>query len=334
MTIVLGDAWFALLGFILFLALALDGFDLGVGILSLLTRNEARRSLMMGAIGPIWHANFTWLIVLGGLLFGAFPLAYGVVLSALYLPVMITIFALIFRGVSFDFREESENKGAWNLGFGLGSLLAALGQGLVAGGFLSGFAMKGNLFAGGVWDWLNPFTVLVALTLFAGYVLLGATYLIMRTDGALQQDCYRYAQAAAWSLLLLASGVGLWAVFKYPFLARKWFVWPGAWLTTFPTFLAVLTFALLILSLLRLKETAPFFWSLALFACGFFGMSASVHPYVIPPAVAIAAAAAPEGILLIMLVAMCVLVPLMLMYNGYQYLVFRGKVTEGGYGGE
>jgi len=334
MATVLGDVWFGIIGFLLFLALALDGFDLGVGILSLLTRKEERRSLMMAAIGPVWHANLTWLVVTGGVLFGVFPLAYGVVLSALYVPVMITIFALIFRGVSFDFREESTNKKAWNLAFGLGSLLAALGQGFVAGGFLSGFAMQGHLFAGSISDWLNPFAALVALVMLAGYVLLGATYLIMRSDGGLQQDCYRYAQTAAWSLLLLAIGVGLWAIFKYPFLARKWFVWPEAWLTTFPTFLAALAFVMVISSLLRLKETAPFFWSIILFACGFCGLAASIHPYVIPPSVDIAAAAAPEGILLIMLVTMCVLLPLMLLYNGYQYWVFRGKVSEGGYGGE
>jgi cytochrome d ubiquinol oxidase subunit II len=332
MTAILGDIWYALLGFILFLALALDGFDLGVGIISLFTREESRRSLLLSAIGPVWHANLTWLVVLGGLLFGAFPLAYGVVFSALYVPVLIMLFALICRGVSFDFREEARSKFTWNLAFGLGSLSAALAQGFVAGGFLSGFTMAGAAFAGSIWDWLNPGAALIALAMASGYLLLGATYLILKTGGDLQQDCYRYAQAAAWSLLLFAVGLGLWAVFQHPFLARKWFVWPTLWLTAFPTFLAAVSFGMLIYSLLRLQETAPFCWSLALFAFAFLAMAASVYPYVLPPAVTIVQAAAPTLVLAIMLAVVGVMLPLMLIYNGYQYLVFRGKVTKGGYG--
>ena len=175
MELSLPDLWFALVGFMLFLAVVSDGFDLGVGILSLLTRDERRRSVLMGSIGPVWHANLTWLVVLGGVFFGAFPVAYGVIFSALYLPVFVMIIALAFRGVSFDFREEAQDQGPWNLAFGLGSLAAALAQGFAVGGFLSGLNLAGDRFAGGVWDWLNPFAALVALGLLCGYVLLGAT---------------------------------------------------------------------------------------------------------------------------------------------------------------
>jgi cytochrome d ubiquinol oxidase subunit II len=329
METLLPDIWFGLIGFILFLALALDGFDLGIGIISLVVRDEARRAIMMGSIGPVWHANLTWLVVTGGLFFGAFPLAYGVILTALYLPLLLMICGLIFRGVSFDFREEAAGKLSWSLAFGIGSLGAALGQGFVVGGFVSGFKMMGSQYAGGGWDWLNPWAALVALGLLSAYGLLGATYLVMKTEGRIQEDGYRYAQVAAWSLLVVATGVGLGAIFQYPFLARKWFAWPGLWLTSFPILLGGVAFVRLIYSLRRLKETAPFLWSVMVLLCASFAMAASIHPYVIPPEISLTTAAAPAGTLKVMLGVMAVVLPLMLIYNGYQYLVFRGKSKSG-----
>jgi cytochrome d ubiquinol oxidase subunit II len=330
--VILPDVWFALLGFILFLAVVLDGFDLGVGIISLLARDENRRDILMSSIGPVWHANLTWLVVLGGLLFGAFPLAYGIILPALYIPLVVMLFGLILRGVSLEFRQEARRQGPWSLAFGWSSLVAAASQGLVVGGFLSGITVQGSRFAGSVWDWLNPFATLVALALVSGYVLLGAAYLILKTSGEVQLDSYRHAQAAAWSLLLLGAGVGLWAIFKYPFMARKWFVGPAWWLTTLPAALAGLSWIMVLFSLLRLKERGPFFWSLLLFFWAFWAMAASLHPYVVPPAVTAQAAAAPALTLKVMAMVVGVLLPVMLIYNGYQYLVFRGKATGAGYG--
>jgi cytochrome d ubiquinol oxidase subunit II len=324
--------WFAIIGFVLFLAVVLDGFDLGIGILSLFTQDETRRSILMGSIGPVWHANLTWLVVLGGLFFGAFPLAYGVIFTALYIPLIIMIIAMAFRGVSFDFRAESQDKRAWNLAFGLGSLFAALAQGFAVGGFLAGLKMQGDKFGGGVWDWLNPFATLVALALLCGYVLLGATWLILKTTGDIQHDGYRHAQVGAWSLVILAAALGVWSIYKYPFLARKWFAFPGAWLTFIPLMLAAGAFILLIRSLLKLQETAPFVWSLIFFALAMFAVSASLHPYVIPPSITLTAAAAPHLTLVTMLILVAILLPIMVIYNGYQYIVFRGKVTGEGYG--
>jgi cytochrome d ubiquinol oxidase subunit II len=239
------------------------------------------------------------------------------------------LLGLIVRGVALEFRGEARRQGVWTLAFGLGSLVAALAQGLVVGGFLSGLAIQGRRFVGSSWDWLNPFAALVALAVVVGYVLLGAAYLIVKTEGDLQRHCYRYALAAAWSFLALALGVGLWVSLKDPFLARKWFTWPGFWLTTFPAILAVLCFVMLILSLLRLKEVAPFYWSLLIFALIFLATAASLHPYVIPPAVPAAEAAAPVPTLAVMLAVVGLLLPVMLAYNGYQYLVFRGKARAG-----
>ena len=326
----LGDVWFALLGLILFLALALDGFDLGIGILSLFCRDEAQRTTMLKSIGPVWHANLTWLVVLGGLCFGAFPLAYGVVLSALYLPLSLMLLGLIFRGVAFDFREEARNKRPWNLGFGLGSLTAALAQGFIVGAFVGGFQVQDRVFAGGVWDWLSPLAALLALGLLCAYLLLGATYLILKTEGEVQENAHRQAQVAAWALLIVAVGLGCWGIFKYPFLARRWLVWPSFWLTTCPIILAGLSFVLLLSSLLKASDRAPFGWSLAIFFFAFLAMAASLHPYVIPPAITVAEAAAPPLTLAVMLAVTAVILPLMLIYNGYQYLVFRGK-AGGGY---
>ncbi|MGA9755581.1 MAG: cytochrome d ubiquinol oxidase subunit II [Desulfobaccales bacterium] len=332
MAMILPDLWFALVGFILFLAVVSDGFDLGIGILSLLTRDEHRRSMLMGSIGPVWHANLTWLVVLGGVFFGAFPVAYALIFSALYIPVIVMLVALAFRGVSFDFREEARDQGPWNLAFGLGSLAAALAQGFAVGAFLGGLNLAGDKFAGGVWDWLNPFAALVALGLVCGYVLLGAAYLIMKTEGDLQHDNYRYAQATVWSLLIVTGAVGLWASVKYSFLARKWFSWPEAMLTTGPTCLGVVAFILVIRSLLKLRETAPFVWSLVGFALMMFAAAASLYPYVIPPILTLKAAAAPTLTLMTMLVFVGILLPVMLLYNAYQYRVFRGKTTGRGYG--
>lgn len=332
MELSLPNLWFALIGFILFLAVVSDGFDLGVGILSLFTRDERRRSILMGSIGPVWHANLTWLVVLGGVFFGAFPVAYGVIFSALYIPVSVMIIALAFRGVSFDFREEAQDQGPWNLAFGLGSLSAALAQGGAVGGFLGGFNLAGDKFVGGVWDWLNPFAVLVALGLLCGYVLLGATYLIVKTEGDLQHDQYRYARAAAGSLLVMALAAGLWAYVTSPFLARKWFIWPEAWFTTVPACLGAVAFSLLIRSLLKRRQTAPFVWSVIWFALMMFATGASLYPYVVPPSLTLEAAASPPLTLKIMLILIGLLLPVMLIYNGYQYRVFRGKTTGGGYG--
>lgn len=331
MEMMLPDLWFVLIGFVLFLALTLDGYDLGIGILSLFTKDENRRDIFMGSIGGFWHANLTWLVVTGGLFFGAFPLAYAIIFSALYIPAIAMILALAFRGVALDIREESEHKAGWGLAFGLSSLAATLTQGFVIGGYLAGLAMEGNRFVGGVWGWLNPFAALVALAVLSGYVLLGATWLIIKAEGDVQLDGYRYAWVGAWTLFVSALPLVVWSFYRYPFLADKWFTWPGFWLTLFPLLLAAVAFIFLNISLSRLKETAPFLWSMAIVALGMLALAASIHPYIIPPSITLDKAASPNNILGIMFIVMVFMLPIMLVYNGYSLFVFRGKVT-GGYG--
>ena len=327
MTALLPDIWFFLLGFILLIYVILDGFDLGVGIISLGYRDENQRSLLMGSIGSVWHANQTWLVVLGGLLFGAFPLAYGLVLSALYIPVVLMLFGLIFRAVSLEFRVEAQYQRPWSLAFGWSSLLAALAQGLVLGSVLNGLQVEGNRFAGSVWDWLQPLPVLAAGGLVCGYLLLGATYLVLKTEGEIQRRSYLQARSAAVLTLLYLLVLGFWGFFRVPHLRPGWLGWPLLLAAIF-----ILLSVGLLYSLKQRRELAPFLWSAAIFLVGFAGLAAGLYPCILPPGMTIAGAAAGTLTLKIMLIVVGPLLPVMLIYNGYQHLVFRGKTREGGYG--
>ena len=328
----LADIWFWLIGFILILYVVLDGFDLGAGMLFLWTRDARRRGLILGALGYTWHANQTWLVVLGGLLFGAFPLAYGVVLSALYIPFGLMLLGLILRGISFEFREEAHHKGFWNLAFGGGSLLAALGQGLVLGGILSGLNPAGGTYAGGVADWLNPFTLLVSAGLGFGYLLLGATYLIFKTGPEMDHYCREQASVAAFLSLCITLAVIIWFSQINPSAVQKWTSWPDLLITSFPFLLSLFTFFLLLNTLRTGKsETAPFIQAILIFAFSFISLAGSLHPYILPPEVTVYAAAGQALTLKVMLVVMVPLLPLMLLYNAFQYQVLSGNVSEAGY---
>jgi cytochrome d ubiquinol oxidase subunit II len=326
--IFLGDIWFFLIGLILVLYVVLDGFDLGVGVLSLFARDEDRRATMMTSLGSVWDANETWLVVLGGALFGAFPLVYAVALHALYIPITLMIFGLIFRGVAFEFHAHAERKTFWGVAFGLGSFVAAAMQGLALGGIISGIQVTDGQFSGGIWDWLNPFTLLVALGVIAGYALLGATYLIMKTCGELQQRSYRRARIAAWVMLASAFGVTAWTPLQYPQVITKWFAFPDIFYIGLLPLGAALAFAMLLRSLSRRFEHAPFFWSLAIFIFSFAGLAISLYPNLLPPSVTVSSAAASPKTLVFMLSGVGMLLPIMIIYNGYQYLVFRGKVDS------
>lgn len=323
--------WFGLLGLVLALYVVLDGFDLGVGVITLFSRNERHRGIMMATLGSVWDGNETWLVLLGGALFGAFPLAYGAILHGLYVPIMAMIFGLMFRAVAFEFRENARRKRAWDMAFGIGSLLAALAQGFALGALISGIPIHHGQFSGSVLGWFSPFSVLVALGVVAGYTLLGATYLHVKTVGPLQAGSRRMALWAAWATVLIGLGVSLWTPIKVPAIAAKWF---GAGLSPLliPPLVAGLSFLLLLRSLHRRQESAPFGWSIVIFIMSLLGLAASLFPYIAPPGVNLYDAAAPSNTLVFMLTGIGLLIPIMLVYNGYQYLVFRGKITAPGYG--
>lgn len=322
----LSDVWYWILGLLLVLYVVLDGFDLGVGILSLFVGSEQRRSVMMASLGSVWDANETWLVVFGGALFGAFPAAYGIVLHGLYIPIMVMLLALIFRGVAFEFREHSRDKRHWNIAFGGGSLLAAIAQGYALGAVIGGIPVNGNQFAGGIWHWLSLYSTLVAVGVVFGYALLGATYLILKTDDRVQGRYRKVARGAAWLTAVAGVAVSLWTPMRFDYVAERWFSWPNMiWLAPLPI-LAAGAFYMLLRALRRGYEHSPFIWAVCIFLASFAGLAVSFYPYLVPPALTAADVASSPTTLAFMLTGIGMLIPIMLIYNAYQYLVFRGKV--------
>lgn len=329
----LAQVWFVILALFLFLYVMLDGFDLGVGILSLTSSDEERRGMLMTSLGNVWDANETWLVLMGGALFGAFPLAYGTILNALYIPIFGMLFGLIFRAVAFEFREHSNNKVFWNVAFGSGSFLAALFQGFALGSILEGITVdEAGHFAGTIWDWFDWRSLLVALTLIQGYVLIGSTYLVLKTEGELQTSHYRTAKLAAWTTLLGAILITITLPVIYENARAKLFHQPEVYIFALIPVLGVLLIGLLLRSLNRQQEATPLIWTILLFLLTFVGLGLVVFPAIVPPKISIYQAAAAPSALVFMLVFIGFLIPVMLFYNIYNYVVFRGKIAGGSYG--
>jgi cytochrome d ubiquinol oxidase subunit II len=325
--IMLGDIWFVLLGLMLVLYVVLDGFDLGIGVLSLAADNEDQRGHMMSSIHGVWDANETWLVVLAGALFGAFPLAYGVLLHALYIPLLGMLIGLILRSIAFEFYGHSQHKQIWGWSFAGGSLLAALSQGFALGMLIHGIPVNTQQrFVGGPWDWLSPFSLLVGCGVTCGYGLLGATYLFMKTEGRLQQYSRRWVYYAGWPMMAIAAVITLWTPFLSEPIRQNWLeMFP--WLGLLPV-AGLAAFILLLQALKRDHEQAPFYWACVIFLVSFSGLALSLHPYIVPPALIAQQAAASLHTLVFMLTGVGMLLPVMMIYNGYQYLVFRGKVQK------
>jgi len=329
----LPQIWFGILALFLFLYVMLDGFDLGVGILSLTASTEERRGILMTSLSNIWDANETWLVLMGGSLFGAFPLAYGTILHALHIPIFIMIFGFIFRAVAFEFREQATRKFFWNIAFGAGSFLAALGQGFALGGVLKGIKVDDTgHFIGGSWDWFSFQTVLVALTLIQGYVLIGSTYLIVKTEGKLQDTHYKTAKLASWTTLIGAILITITTPIFIETARSRLFNPPLVYVFALIPLLGILLIWLLQKSLRDKAETTPIIWTILVFLLTFLGLALVVFPYIIPNKITIYQAAADPSSLVVMIIFVGFLIPVMLFYNIYQYIVFRGKVTEASYG--
>lgn len=331
----LPQVWFGIIALFLFLYVMLDGFDLGVGILSLTADNEERRGILMTSLSNIWDANETWLVLVGGSLFGAFPLAFGTILSALYIPVNVMLFGLVFRAVAFEFREHANRKLFWNYAFGIGSFMAALGQGFALGAVLSGIKVdKTGHFIGTTWDFLNWQSVLVALTLIQGYVLIGSTYLIWKTDGELQDNHHKTARLAAYTTLFGAIFITISTPIFYESARTKLFEAPLVYIFAVIPVLGIYLIWQLIKSLDQKQDKAPFIWTILLFVLTFIGLGLVVFPYIIPTQITIYEASADPSSLVFMLIFVGFLIPIMIFYNIYQYVVFRGKITSHQYGGE
>jgi len=322
--------WAFIIAFAVFVYVVMDGFDLGLGILFPLFPAKADRDVIMNSVAPVWDGNETWLVLGGGGMMAAFPLAYAVLMPALYTPMIAMLIGLIFRGVAFEFRWRSEAKtNRWDLAFTFGSWLAALAQGIALGAILQGVHVEARHYAGGWWDWLTPFSLLTGVSLAIGYALLGATWLVLKTEGALRDRAYHLSWYLLFAILLAIGAVSIATPFLHIQYARRWFTWPNLVFTA-PVPIAVAAVAVALLrSLANRQDTQPFLLTLVLFALTYAGLGISIYPYIVPQSIDIWQAAAPRNSQLFMLVGVAVLIPLILTYTAWAYWVFRGKVLAG-----
>lgn len=325
--------WAAIIAFAVLAYVVLDGFDLGVGILSLGARDERERGVMMSAVAPVWDGNETWLVAGGGGLLAVFPLAYSVVLPALYIPLIAMLLGLIFRGVAFEFRWRTERgRRLWDLGFGIGSVVAGFSQGVALGALVNGIAIADRAYAGGPFDWLTPFSIMTGIALVIGYALLGSTWLVYKTRGAIEARARQQARYAGIGTLVMMGVFSAWTPSIDPVYAARWFSWPTAAFSVVVPLLVAGCGWLLWRGLTRERVLQPFLAALGLFVLGFAGIGISFYPFIVPPSLTIAEAAAPPESLLFLLIGGLVLLPIILIYTGYTYWVFRGKVDpEEGY---
>jgi cytochrome d ubiquinol oxidase subunit II len=323
--------WLAIIGMLLLYYVVTDGFDLGVGILSLFPRTEQERMTLMAGLKGVWSSNQTWLVLLGGMSFGAFPIFYSLLLSALYVPIVIMLFGLIFRGIAIELTVPPRFRSLRGVAFGLGSLITALAQGFAAGALFGGLKLAGLRFTGGTWDWLSPFAALAALTLLACYVMLGANYLILKTEGALQERSFRIARAAAAATLILGAAIFAWNVFRFPYISERWAHSATLFQVSIFPLLALLAFAVYWRSLSRRQTLAPLLWSALFVVLAFVGLSAGIYPVIIPGItgnITVHQASAHPATLAFMLVAVAILFPIILVYTIYSYRVFGGKTRQ------
>jgi cytochrome d ubiquinol oxidase subunit II len=319
--------WTLILGFGVFMYVLLDGFDLGVGILFPAMHGEDERTLAMNSVAPVWDGNETWLVLGGVGLLAVFPLAFAIIIPAVYFPILLMLLGLIFRGVAFEFRlKTTRARHWWNRSFFAGSLVATYFQGVVLGAFVEGFDVSGRAFAGTSFDWLRPFPLLTGAGLVFGYTLLGATWLVMKTEADLQQWSRRVAERALFGVLAFIAMVSIWTPAANAGIAARWFSWPNiAFFAPVPIVTALI--AWMTWRTLRAgHENLPFVGAMALFAMCYLGLAISLFPYIVPYAVTLWDAASSPSTQAFTLVGTLFLLPIVFMYTGWSYYVFRGKV--------
>ncbi|MBL8566535.1 MAG: cytochrome d ubiquinol oxidase subunit II [Hyphomicrobiaceae bacterium] len=341
MGIDLAFLWAAIIAFAVLAYVVLDGFDLGIGILFPLLGEKQARDDAMNSVAPVWDGNETWLVLGGGGLLAVFPLAYAIVLPALYAPIIAMLIGLVLRGVAFEFRWRTERgRFIWDWAFFFGSTVAALAQGIALGALVQGIRVEGRAYAGGWYDWLTPFSMATGIALLVGYALLGATWLIMKTEGDVQRRARRFAQPLAFALVAGILVFSVWTPFLEAKYMQRWFSFPSMlYAAPIPILTALAAWRLIASvreaqpspdSTVARHEREPFLATLALFMLCYAGIGFSFYPHIVPSSVTIWDAAAPESSLMFLLVGASVLVPLILAYTAYAYWVFRGKVASGG----
>ena len=319
--------WTLILGAGIFFYVLLDGFDLGVGILYNFMPDTRSRNLVMNAIAPVWDGNETWLVLGGVALLAAFPLAFAILIPALYFPILVMLLALVFRGVAFEFRfRDVEHKTFWDHGFFYGSLIATMAQGMMLGAFIQGFKVEGRVFAGGPLDFLTPFSVLTGIALVFGYGLLGAGWLVLKTEDDIQARARRYGRVCLAAVVIAIVVVSLWTPLANDAIFRRWFSWPNILiLSPVPVATALVAWATW-RALGGASQSGGFIGAVGLFALSYIGITISLWPMIVPHHYTLMQAASPPGTQAFLLVGTLFLLPVIFFYSGWSYWVFRGKV--------
>jgi cytochrome d ubiquinol oxidase subunit II len=308
----------------------LDGFDLGIGILFPYFPSETERDQLMNSIAPFWDGNETWLVLGGTALFVSFPLAYAVILPAVYLPVIFMLLGLVFRGVAFEFRWVAKpHHRRWDVAFALGSSVAGFAQGLILGGVLSGIPVAGGAFAGGAFSWLNPFSLMCGCALMVGYALIGACWIAMKTSAAAEERARRQARVLLGAFIFFIVLVSIWTPLEFARVAQRWFSWPNIlYLSPVPAITAALAITCW-RALPGRHPTLAFYSAVGLFVVAFVGLLISTLPYLVPPVITLWQAAAAPRSQAFMLSGMAIMIPVILGYTVFVYRTFRGKVRPG-----
>lgn len=321
--------WAGLIAFSVLTYVILDGFDLGIGILFPFAKSEADRDMMMNSVAPVWDGNETWLVLGGGGLLAVFPLAYAVIMPALYMPIIVMLLALIFRGVSFEYRWRVKDKGVWNVAFFGGSTIAAFCQGVALGALVQGIEVTDRVYSGGWFDWLTPFSILTGLAVVVGYALLGATWLVLKTEKGLRIQMSKFSWWLGAGTLSLIGVISILTPLQNPIYFERWFSLPGGLWTMFVPLVMFFLVWKFFTGLNDQNDVTPFFSALGFFVLSFVGIGISFYPMMVPPNLTIWDVAAPDSSLAFALAGAVVLIPLILSYTAYAYWVFRGKMVPG-----
>lgn len=323
--------WFLIIGFAVMMYVIMDGFDLGIGILFPFIRDREERDTMVNTVAPVWDGNETWLVLGGAGLMAAFPKAYAILLSALYSPALCFLAGLIWRGVSFEFRFKADDahKPFWDQAFMFGSYVAAFFQGTMLGAFIDGHHVVEGAATAGVMGWLTPFSVLTGLGVVVAYALLGATWLVLKTEGVLQQRVIRATRPLLVATVVVLATVSIWTPLSHSTISLRWFSLPNFLFFVPVPILVVLSTWAILRSLRRDPHAGPFVWSLVLVFLGYTGLVISIWPNILPPDMSIWEAAGPPQSLGFALVGALLIIPFILAYTAWSYYVFRGKVKAG-----
>jgi cytochrome d ubiquinol oxidase subunit II len=323
--------WFAIIVFATLMYIVMDGFDLGIGILMPFVKNEKHKDVMVNTVAPVWDGNETWVVLGGAALYGAFPLAYSVIIEALTVPLTLMLIALIFRGVAFEFRFKAlENHlQFWDRSFMVGSICTTFFQGIVVGAVIQGFDVENRIYVGGQLDWIAPFPIFCGFALIATYALLGSTWLIMKTEGDLQQTMFSFTNKTLAAMVVALVIVSAWTPLAFPSIAERWFSVPNLYYLLPVPVITGLVCLKTVDSVRKHKERSPFIMALIIVFLGFTGLGVSIWPNIIPPSISIWEAASPEISQRFMLFGAVLILPVILAYTFWSYHVFSGKVKEG-----